>query len=505
MPIEAVYYNSARNDELEQKLSYYGEVKVSAGEDKRSFLMALSEAVGRSDIIIAIGSVSSLAATLAKGLGMPLTPIDWSTIGISGEEGAALPQGALPLLVDGSVYGMIIESGSQCIIAVDDDPTAIAHLTDTYILTYLAAVSKPDLEAATPAKVQEQPSDDSAEEYRHEHIQPVEHFVDEVEEDDDESPDLFAGIEDEDFLLIDDRKRGKGLIVALIIVASVIVLAAVGGYFGYAHWWVPKQYDDTAAAVKDKYSSGTLEIGSIPSEYSLRFGELFNANGDIIGWISADGISLDAPIVTAASKPAGYYGSHLFDGTANKYGTPHIKYAYDADANVNPNLVVYGNNFGDSRAFADVERLLDASVASNVKLHTDSVFYSEDSWRLFSVMVLDEGGAEFNYADNLNSVTPEKREEFARNALTLSKVSLGVTASDLSGIGYNDAFLTLVTPYSKEKGKVVVAMAIRIKPDSEVVIPSFDETSSDASSDASSDLSSDVSSDASSSDTATSR
>ncbi len=497
MSIDIVYYNSARLPEFEQKVGTYSDLTTAFGDDRRSFLIALSEAVSRSDVIIAIGAITNLSATLAKGLGMPLTPVDWNAIGIAGEDGVALPQGALPLIVDGSVYGMIIESASQCIIAIDDDPTAVEHLTDTYILTYLAAVCK----AAEPISEEDisepdskletvEPEADSADDFPC--IQPVEHFDEDAEDYEDDTPDLFADIEDDDFLVIDERRRGKGWLVALIIVSVIIVLGAVGGYFGYTMWWIPRQYDETVTAAKAKYESGNLEIGSIPAEYALRFGELYIANNDIIGWISAEGVDIDSPIVTSAGLQANYYNDHLYDGTANKYGTPHIKYAYDTVTNVNPNLVVYGNNFGDSRALSDVEKLLDKSVAENVTLHTDSVFYGEDSWRVFSVMVLDENSTEFDYTDNFATLTAAKRAERVVNAIALSKVSLGVTAGDFANVGLNDTFLTLVTPSCTEKGKVVVAMAMRIKTADEIYAPTIGDDLSDVSDDTASDESSDA-------------
>ncbi len=509
--VDIVYYKSERNAELEAKLGGFGGLGVCVGEDKRAFLMALSEAVGRSDVIIAVGAVSALSATLAKALSMPLAPVNWSAIGLSGDPEATLPQGALPLIVDGSVYGMIIESGSQCIIAIDDEPAAAAHLTDTYILTYLEAIcaQKPTEqvqpeEESVPEGIRETVTvPQTVPEAEHEddfpHIQPVEHFEEEGLEQKESEPNIFADIEDDDFLIIDDRKRGKGKIIALICVIVLLIGIAVGGHFGYTMWWLPKQYDSAMEAAKSKYDSGTLDIGTIPAEYALRFGALYEANKDIVGWISADGISLDMPIVTEAAQGLGYYSSHLFDGSANKYGTAHIKYAYDTTSNVNPNLVVYGNNFGDARAFSDVERLLSGSVAQNVTLTTDSVFYGEDSWRIFSVMVLKADGSEYNFADNFMTLSIEERSQRLCEALALSRVELGYDESDFAEIGFNDTFLTLVTPSSTDDGKVVVAMAVRIKTGNENSAPvvEAEPTEDDYSSETSSE---EISSEAASSD-----
>ncbi len=486
MSIDVVYLKSAQISDFEEKLRKFGIVTTAVGEDRRSFLMALSEAVGRSDVIITVGEISSLAKVLSKGLSMPLAPVNWDAIGISGDADVALPQGSLPLIVDGSVYGMIIESASQCIIAMDDDKAVIDYLSDTYISSYLDAICSADESVA-------EPSIEKEEEYPE--IQPVEHFeeleANELEQAED--TDLFADIEEEDFVVIDDRRRKKGWLVAVIIVLAVVIAAAVGGFFGYTKWWQPKQYDDVNEAALKMYSSGSLEIGSIPAEYALRFGELYNKNDDIIGWISADGISIEAPIVTEAGAEDGYYSNHLFDGSLNAYGTAHIKYAYDTVTNVNPNLVVYGNNFGDGRAFSDIEKLLDSNVASAVTLHTDSVFYGEDTWELVSVMTVNEDGSEYNFADNFATLTAEQRLEQVKIALSLSRVALGKTEADFANIGLSDTFLTLVAPYSEDSNKAVVAFAVRVKTGNENSTPIVEnEPADDASSEASSNTSSDT-------------
>ncbi len=466
MSIDIVYFNTPQVPELEAKLSEYGELTAAVGEDRRSFLMALSEAVGRSDVIIAVGEVSRLASVLAKSLSLPLSAVAWNELGISGDSEVMLPQDALPLVVDGAVYGMLIENPVQCIIAVDNDAAVLEILTDKYITAYISAVST----QGSNETVNDFEEDD------HPEIQPVEHFDGEDGQAlDDDRPDLFADIEAEDFLIEDVRKRSKGGIIALIVTVAVIAVLAVAGWFGYMHWWVPRQYDEVTAAATESYRSGTLEIGSIPAEYALSFGSLYKQNDDIIGWISADGINISAPVVTEAGLAEGYYATHLFDGSYNKYGTAHIKYEYDTVSNVNPNLVIYGNNYGDGRAFSDVELLLDEDVAKRVALHTDSVFYGEDSWRILSVMVVDVNGSEYDYKDNFAGLSADERIERVNAALSLSKVQLGVSDADIAAIGLNDTFLTLVTPHSSEKDKAVVAVAMRIKSAEELYQPIIDE------------------------------
>ncbi len=470
MLIDIVYFKTAQMPDFETKLAKYGDIVAKVGEEKRAFLIALSEAVERSNVIITVGEIKSLASTLAKGLSLPLTAVNWAAIGISGNPDATLPQGALPLIVDGEINGMIIESDSQCIIAIDSDICVAQMLADTYITAYLDALCN-DAESQITSQAEQEPENELESDDDYPEIQPVEHFEEDADDYEDEAPDLFADIEEDDFLIIDDRKKGKGAAIAIIIVLAVLIIGAVGGYFGYTLWWMPRQYDAVVAEAEGKYKSGSLDADNIPAEYSLRFGELYGMNDDVIGWINADGISLNTPIVTESGLERGYYTNRIFDGTVNKYGTPHIKFAYDTDINVNPNLVVYGNNFGDGRAFAELEKLLDGNIASDVILHTDSVFYGDESWRIFSVMTVSSDGSEYDFTNNFAKFTVDERKAALKAALSLSKISLDVTETDFDTVSLNDIFLTLVTPCSEDNGKSVVVMAKKIKSSNENSAP----------------------------------
>lgn len=551
MPIKIVYYNAPADEWLEKKFSGFGEVSSASGNSKREFLIAMSAAVSECNVIVAIGGISSLVSTLSKGLGLPLAPVDWNLIGITSEDDAELPQGALPLIIGGSVYGMILESGNQCIIAMDSDDNAVRHLTDTYVIPYINAIaagkasdadadseaSDPNPEAAqsddsdktdvTPAAAGditspvedaataapeddgenntvvenvEAPSNqdgdstdkDESETYRNgdenhdensdspekdliesgkaapssfDDVRTIK-FIEEDEfnknsEFDGDDEDGFDDLEDDsDLFSLDAPKKKHHIITKIICTVLALIILAGGGYAGYSYWWIPKICDDAYSEARTMYSKSS-DASSMPANYLSRFGSLYKKNNDVIGWIKIDKLNINLPVVTEAKRSAGYYKTHLFNGSASSYGTPYIKHYY-GDSSPNPNLVIYGANSKDGRMFSRIEMLLDKSTAKSIgKIQTDSVLNSYEKWQLFSVMILDAtaSNAEFNYSDNFSRLSAEQCSAQAKKALKLSKVDLGFTASDFENVSYSDNFLTLVTPYSKDASKVVVAMA----------------------------------------------
>ena len=564
MPIKIVYYNAPADEWLEKKFSRFGEVRSASGNSKREFLIAMSVAVSECNVIVAIGGISSLVSTLSKGLGLPLAPVDWNLIGITSEDDAELPQGALPLIIGGSVYGMILESGNQCIIAMDSDDSAVRHLTDTYVIPYISAIaagktadtnaaseaseakseasqsdvsdntdittaatedvapSAESTEAAAPAD--DNASDtsdgnngsvsegDSAAEGKSEPLSNGDNsednadspekdliengraasssddvrtikFIDEDEfnkstEFDDDDQDRFDELEDDsDLFSLDAPKKKHHILTKIICTILVLIILGGGGYAGYSYWWIPKICDDAYAEARTMYSKSS-DASSMPANYLSRFGSLYQKNNDVIGWVKIDKLNINLPVVTEAKRSPGYYKTHLFNGAASSYGTPYIKHYY-GDSSPNPNLVIYGENSKDGRMFSRIEMLLDKSTAKSIgKIQTDSILNSYEKWQLFSVMILDANAsnAQFNYSDNFSRLSAEQCSAQAKKALKLSKVDLGFTDSDFENVSYSDNFLTLVTPYSKDASKVVVAMARKVVDESQ-----FNDSSSESS------------------------
>lgn len=219
-------------------------------------------------------------------------------------------------------------------------------------------------------------------------------------------------------------------------------------------------YEVSIAEAKDKYTNATAEDASdagMPEEYSVKFAALYKQNADVISWLKIEGLGIDTPVVTGARHSANYYENHLFNGKSNPYGTPYIKYAYDTAANINPNLVIYGNNKGDGKAFGKLEGLLQG-IGKVKSVKTDSALFGEEKWDIISVMLVDKEGKEYNFADNFKELDADARAEMIKTALKKSKVNTGAT---IDSVELTDNFMTLVTPYSKDKNKVVVVVAKR--------------------------------------------
>lgn len=150
MYIEGIYLGTEIDSTFDNMMSsvadYTGSVKT---DSPRSFLIELSQAVERAKIIIAIGELygkNGLINIMSKGLDLPMTAVDWKKMGIAPIMNTLLPKDAVPLLADDdSLAGMILESGSQSIIILNENAETRAKMLEMYIEAYIGARStEPD-------------------------------------------------------------------------------------------------------------------------------------------------------------------------------------------------------------------------------------------------------------------------------------------------------------------------------------------------------------------------
>lgn len=144
MNIEGIYLNTQVDNTFDNMMSSVADYTGSAkADDAKSFLQLLAAAVERSQVIIAIGPLTGrigLIQILSKGLGLPITNVDWDTMGIAPIDDMTLPSGAVPLLNDDAeIAGMILENGGQSIIVLDDDAEHRAKMLEMYIEPYIGA------------------------------------------------------------------------------------------------------------------------------------------------------------------------------------------------------------------------------------------------------------------------------------------------------------------------------------------------------------------------------
>lgn len=390
MIIETIYFNIAADPTLDAAVGAAATLAASTPVvGRRGFLVALSEAVERSHIVICVGKTDGddgLIAIMTKGLGLESEPAEASAPGLADDAGVMLPKGSLPLISENrTVGGIILESGDQSIIAVSSDSSVKGEIIEQYVLPYLAAKIGGENEAAGEAAAA-----DAAE---HSAIEPdigQEPFEEDTargeetvgaasadsnptaESQTSKNNDVLGAMMQEDRengIEIDEiptkirRKFNPRLFFVCVGIALAVI--AAGCFTGYHVWWIPENCDRIYSDIRSEYGQ-VGNTADLPTNIQTKFGSLYHLNQDITGWLRIDGTGIDYPVVSSAARGEEYYQKHLFNGTESKYGTPYINGEYDVYT-FRRNMVIYGRNYGDGRMFGGLENYTDLEFYKTIQ------------------------------------------------------------------------------------------------------------------------------------------
>lgn len=492
MNIEGIYLNTQVDNTFDNMMSSVADYTGSAkADDAKSFLQLLAASVERSQVIIAIGPLTGrngLIQILSKGLGLPITNVDWDAMGIEPIDDMTLPSGAVPLLTDSAeIAGMILEQGDQSIIVLDDNAEHRAKMLEMYIEPYIGAKvmehendTAPKYEQSSISdlpSVSDTPDISTADSLdiptpRGSFESPAFQFSGAANEfgaafdappvyDDKTSGDRIGFIEEKDFILDEELKRPKKSAIKkdhsgsrrawIPIIALMLVALLVGGYFGYTMYYQPSKCRSEYEALRDRKDDAAASH-DIPVDI-LNYAGLYESNNDMIGWVTVPNSGIDYPVVTANTKGADYYSKRTFSGMRGSYGTPYTLSKYDIHY-YPVNLAIYGNNTNNGDMFSDLEKYLDLDFyKANPIITMNSIFYNA-SWKIISVMTMDSNlqTAAINYSYDF-SKEASISQSYIKDILNYSAINCADTADT------GDKLLTLITPYSKERDINVVVTA----------------------------------------------
>lgn len=123
----------------------------------------------------------------------------------------------------------------------------------------------------------------------------------------------------------------------------------------------------------------------------MNFAALQGINNDVVGWLSAQGRTIDYPIVLGEDNA--YYLTHLFDRRRNKLGSLFMDYRNHGDFS-DKSTVIYGHNMKDGSMFASLTFYKDQKYYDSFP---DTELYTPDGdYRIvFFAGIVADGDYEF--------------------------------------------------------------------------------------------------------------
>lgn len=182
-----------------------------------------------------------------------------------------------------------------------------------------------------------------------------------------------------------------------------------------------------------------------------KYAELYEENGDMVGWLTIPGTKIDYPVMQKAGND--YYLHHDFYGEENRHGCLFVKDI--ADVNTPGDcFIIYGHNMKDGTMFGDLDEYRSEDYYREHSVLKFDSLYEEREYEIMAVFlshVYKEGEEGFRYYEFYTADTEEAFQEFYGNVTENALYDTGV------GAAYGDTFLMLSTcAYHEEDGRLVV-------------------------------------------------
>ena len=135
---------------------------------------------------------------------------------------------------------------------------------------------------------------------------------------------------------------------------------------------------------------GTL-IGQETTEESMeeptilaKYEALYQANNDLVGWLSIEGMEIDYPVMR--SEDDEFYLHHNFKGEEDKYGCLYVRNRADVDT-PGTNFLIYGHNMKDGSMFGDLDLYRKKSFYQEHAVIQFDTLYEERSYEIVAVFL----------------------------------------------------------------------------------------------------------------------
>ena len=262
----------------------------------------------------------------------------------------------------------------------------------------------------------------------------------------------------------DSSKKAKraplGLGRKIILVIGMIVFLGSAGML--LNYFINGAKEESALNELGKMKMGGEDIvtdkGTVVAEYS----KLYQANSDIIGWISIDGTKIDYPVMQTQNDPE-YYIHRGFDKKYSKSGTPFM----DANSDIfipTSNFMIYGHNMKNGTMFHDLLKYESKSFYKKHKTFKFDTIYKggQGTYEVIAAgysQIYPQDSDKFKYYQYAGITSESDFNEFLKGVKELTPYRINSSAE------YGDQLITLSTcAYHVDDGRFfVVAKRIDAK------------------------------------------
>ncbi|MGN1418122.1 MAG: class B sortase [Acutalibacteraceae bacterium] len=207
------------------------------------------------------------------------------------------------------------------------------------------------------------------------------------------------------------------------------------------------------ADIKQQYPN-TL----FPPNMQLKYAKLYAINNDFVGYLSADGVNLNLPIVQTDNDDE--YLTKNFYGKTTKYGCPFVTHLNNI-TELDKNTVIFGHHMNDGTVFGALDAYKSIEGFKKAPVITFNTLYKDYKWKVIAAFITNAYEKDDNnYVFQYYFTSLSTQESFSAFLNELAQRSLYNTGVDVQA---SDKLLTLSTcSHEFEDARfVVVARLVR--------------------------------------------
>ena len=237
----------------------------------------------------------------------------------------------------------------------------------------------------------------------------------------------------------------------VFVLCLIVFVGSAGMLLNYFLTGMREQSSlEDLAKLKTEREDMKTDKGTVIGKYV----DLYEANSDIIGWITVDGTKIDYPVMQTQDDPE-FYLRRNFQKEHATAGVPFM----DASSDIfvpTSNFLIYGHNMKNGTMFHDMLKYKDKSFYQEHKTFQFDTIYKggQGTYEIIAAgysMIYPEDSDAFKYYQYAGITSRSDFNEYLKGVKELSEYNTGVSAE------YGDQLVTLSTcAYHEKNGRFFI-------------------------------------------------
>lgn len=123
-----------------------------------------------------------------------------------------------------------------------------------------------------------------------------------------------------------------------------------------------------------------------PANIQLKYAKLYGENQDFVGYLSADGVKLNLPVVQTDNDEV--YLNKNFYGTKTKYGCPFVTHLNNMSYNhLDMNTVIFGHHMNNGTIFGALDKYKTLTGYKSAPVISFNTIYRDYQWKVIAAFI----------------------------------------------------------------------------------------------------------------------